>query len=166
MGYSADRSDFLFGTIAHVKNHFFEMDEEHVLFGVERVLLDSVKVLENNSSDPDTLDLLFDTVSHLGNKRLGIPGYESVLDVVEHADRGDYKELLENKIRPVMYEKEMAQAGCGGKNRADTIFIYRCFNAASLIAEYDCNRVPGYDFKFTVDAARVARDVVGEWLMF
>lgn len=162
MTYSADRSDVLFRTVSHMKANLSEMGEEEVLFGVERVLIDSVNILENNYGDPETLDWLFDAVARMGNKRLGMPENQNVFDVVEHADRANYKALLENMIRPVMYDRQTR--GVGG--RTDTIFIYRCFQAASLIAEYDCDRVPGYDFKFTVDAARFARDVVGEWLLF
>lgn len=97
----------------------------------------------------------------MGNKRLGMPENKNVFDVVEYSDRNSYKEMLQNMIRPVMYDRETR-----GFGNEDTIFIYRCFNAASLIAEYDIHRVPGYDFMFSVDAARAARDVVGEWMKY
>ena len=160
--YSADRSDVLFRSISYMKANSHLMDEEEILFGIERVLIDSVQILDNNSGDPDTLDWLFDTVSQMGNKRLGMPENLNVFDVVEHADRGNVEEMVQNMIRPRVYERQMT----GVVGRTDTIFIYRCFHAASLIAEKDSNRMPGYDFAFTVDAARAATDVVGEWLFY
>lgn len=159
MGYTADRSDFLFKRLHTLKNQSGVMSDELVLFEVERILIDGVEILdvENDSS---TLDWLFNTASRLGNERLGVPQSRNVHSVVEFADRNNYKELLENMIRPIMYDREVRGTG----SKADTVFIYRCFNAASIIAEYDFNRTPDYDFMFSVDAARKARDVVGEWL--
>lgn len=43
--YSAERSDYLFRAISNVKNNSHAMDEEELLFGVERVLIDSAKIL-------------------------------------------------------------------------------------------------------------------------
>ena len=76
----------------------------------------------------------------------------------QRVDCKSYPLFLENILRPAMYKLETECI----KNAP--LYIYRCFNAASIIAEYDYDRVPGYDSRFILNVARKARDVVGEWL--
>lgn len=160
MRYCAERSDFLFGRLHCIKNEGMRMSEERILFEIERVLLDNVQVLGLLEDDPATLDHLFNLVSNMGNSRLGIPPDKNVHGAVECAEHSNYQQLLENMIRPAMYSLNTESAD--GAEAA--VFIYRCFNAASAIALYDYHRVPEHDFRFAVDTARKARDVVGEWL--
>lgn len=138
------------------------MSEERLLFEIERILIDSIQVLAVSTNDPATLDLLFSLVSNMGNARLGIPPHKNVHGAaIETAEQNSYEQLLENMIRPAMYELNTESV----QGTEDAVFIYRCFNAAATIALYDCDRFPSVcDFRFTVDTARKARDVVGEWL--
>lgn len=167
MSFNAKRSDFLFDRLYRLKNKSCIMSEELVLFEIERLLLDGANILGLLESDPATLDFLFNVVSRMGNDRLGMPPHKNIHMAVEYADQSSYKQLLENMIRPAMYQLEM-RGGVGfvgkGVAEADILFTYRCFNACYIITEHDCNRIPGYDFEFSVDAYRKARDVVGEWL--
>lgn len=144
------------------------MSEELVLFEVERLLLDGANIVGLLENDPATLDFLFNVASRMGNERLGMPPRKNVHMAVERSDHGSYEQLLENMIRPAMYLLEMRRGGGGvlgkGVAEADILFTYRCFNACYIITEHDCNRMPGYDFHFSADACRKARDVVGEWL--
>lgn len=136
------------------------MNEERILFEIERVLLDSIQVLGLFDNDPAMLDLLFNVVSGMASSRLGIPSHKNIHVAVEHAEDGDYEQIIENIIRPAMYGLYTKSA-----DGADTaVFIYRCLNAAASIALYDHHRVPVHDFRFRVDCCRKARDVVGEWL--
>ena len=139
------------------------MSEERVLFEVERMLMDNVQILHLMKTDPGTLDFLFTLVSDMGHARLGIPLHQNVYNVVEEqGDDENYQRLLENIIRPAMYSIECATSGGTGA----AVFIYRCFNAASLISLYNRHWIPVDDFRFRVDVARMARDVVGEWVDF
>lgn len=162
MSYCAERSDFLFRRLHRIKNEGVCMSEERLLFEIERLLLDSVQVLGLVKDDPAMLDFLFNLVSDMGNSRLGVPVHKNVHRAVECAEHSNYQQILENMIRPAMYS---LNTECSEGAEA-AVFIYRCFNAASAIAMYDCHRVPVYDFRFAVDTARKARDVVGEWLDF
>lgn len=157
MRYSAQRSDFLLKCLNRIKNEGVRMSEERLLFEIERLLIDTTRVLEVPTNDPATLDLLFSLVSNMGNARLGIPPHKNVHGAaIETADQNSYEQLLENMIRPAMYELNTESVQGAGA----AVFIYRCFNAAATIALYDYHRDDG----FTVDTARKARDVVGEWL--
>lgn len=139
------------------------MSEERVLFEVERMLMDNVQILHLMKSDPGTLDFLFNLVSDMGHARLGIPLHQNVHKVVvEQGGDENCQRLLENIIRPAMYSIECASPDGTGA----AVFIYRCFNAASIISLYDHHRMPVDDFRFKVDVARMARDVVGEWVDF
>ena len=158
--YCAERSDFLFTRLHRIKHAGMQMSEERILFEIERVLLDSVEVLRLVKNDRGTLDMLFNLVSNMGNSRLGIPPHKNIHSAIQYADGSNYEQLLENMIRPAMYNLN-TEFSEGAKA---AMFIYRCFNAAAAIALYDYNRVPEYDFRFAVDTARKARDVVGEWL--
>lgn len=160
MGHCTERSDFLFQRLHRIKHERMQMSEERVLFEIERVLLDSVEVLRLVKDDPATLDMLFNLVSSMGNSRLGIPPHKNIHSAIEYAEDSNYEQLLENMIRPAMYDLNTESSE--GANAA--MFIYRCFNATAAIALYDYHRVPVYDFRLAVDTARKARDVVGEWL--
>lgn len=168
-GYSSKRSDFFFERLGALQNEKENenksngMSEERVLFEVERMLMDNVQILNLMKSDPGTLDFLFKLVSDMGHARLGIPLHQNVHKVVvEQGGDENYQHLLENTIRPAMYSIECAFPGGTGA----AVFIYRCFNAASIICLYDRHRMPVDDFRFKVDVARMARDVVGEWVDF
>ena len=169
-GYSSTRSDFFFGRLGALQNKSKSksksngMSEERVLFEVERMLMDNVQILHLMKSDPGTLDFLFNLVSDMGHARLGIPLHQNVhkVELKEQAGDENYQRLLENIIRPAMYSIECASPG----ETSAAVFIYRCFNAASIISLYDRHWMPVDDFRFKVDVARMARDVVGEWVDF
>ena len=164
-GYSSKRFDFFFGRLGALQNKskINGMSEERVLFEVERMLMDNVQILHLMKSYPGTLDFLFTLVSDMGHARLGIPRHQNVHNAVEEqGDDENYQRLLENIIRPAMYIIECSSSG--GTDAA--VFIYRCFNAASLISLYHRHWIPVDDFRFKVDVARMARDVVGEWVDF
>lgn len=149
--YAAKRSDFLFTRLHALRNLSLKMSDELVVFEVERLLLDRIQILDlQKSSEPATIDFLCDLVSTLASKRLGIPPLHAL---VENAGYDSYGDTLENTIRPAMYEI------CQRSNDTSLCFIYRCLNAASLLAEYG-----SYDVEFSVGVRRKARDIVGEWL--
>lgn len=159
--YSAQRSNNLLNSLYRIKNEGVRMSEERLLFEIERILIDSIQVLEVSTNDPATLDLLFSLVSNMGNARLGIPPHKNVHSAIVGAEQNTYEQSLENMIRPAMYE--LVTESVQGTEAA--VFVYRCFDAAAAITLYDYRRFSSmYDFRFAVDTARKARDVVGEWL--
>ncbi len=146
----------------NLKKHNWSVTEERIIFEIERVLFlqDDADALQLCRC-PAGVDFLFKTVSNMGNNRLGIPAEDNVHDVAKHADPDNYRQALENTIRPAMYNLEMNSTG---DTDDAAVFIYRCFHAAFSIAKYSAIGVPENESPFMVDYCRKARDVVGEWL--